>query len=154
MFREIRRKDRIAEKTDIERLLVNGEYGFLSTIGPEGYPYVIPLSFAYANHSIYFHCAVEGHKLDNIAFNNKVSFCVVGETRVLPEQFATEYESVVLFGKASLIEGDEKKVALEALICKYSGGFEREGMEYINKAIGKTKVVKIEIERITGKRRK
>ncbi len=154
MFREIRRKDRVADPADIDRLLSGGEYGFLATVGPDGYPYSVPLSFVYINGAIYFHCAVEGHKLDNLAYSSKVSFSIVGKTQVLPDQFATEYESAVIFGTAALVEGDDKKAALEALIGKYSGGFEKEGAAYIDQAIGKTKVVRIGIERITGKRRK
>ncbi len=49
---------------------------------------------------IYFHCAPEGHKLENLSGNNKVSFCVVGKTQVLPDKFATNYESVIVFGTA------------------------------------------------------
>jgi len=52
------------------------------------------------------------HKLDNIEYNTKVSFCVVGKTKVLPDQFATDYESAVVFGVASEIKEDERYNAL------------------------------------------
>ena len=34
--------------------------------GEDGYAYGVPLNYVYVDNSIYFHCAKEGHKLDNI----------------------------------------------------------------------------------------
>ncbi len=66
MFKEMRKKDREVLGEDIEKILTNGEYGVLATVGENGYPYTVPLSYVYQDNSIYFHCAKEGHKLDNI----------------------------------------------------------------------------------------
>ena len=49
----------------------------------------------------------EGSKLDNIKYNNRVSFCVVGQTETLPEDFSMKFESAILFGKASGVYGEE-----------------------------------------------
>ncbi len=151
MFREMRRKDRKTDNEEALRILESGEYGILSTSGSNGYAYGVPLSYACSNGCIYFHCAVEGHKLDNIAHNNRVSFCVVGATEVLPENFSTKYESVIVFGKASVVDGEEKREALMTILNKYSPQFLEKGIKYINADAVKTKVVKIEIEHITGK---
>lgn len=153
MFKEVRRKDREISREEAERILTEGEYGVMSTVGLDGYGYGVALSYVYYNNSIYFHCAQEGHKLENIDYNNKVSFGVVGKTKVLPQQFSTEYESAVVFGRAVFVENEEKEKALIALIDKYSPEFKTEGMEYINRSGAKTKVIKIEAERITGKAR-
>lgn len=154
MFREMRKKQRqITEEESIE-ILNNGEYGILATIGENGYTYATPLSYVYYNEAVYFHCAVEGSKLDNIKYNEKVSFCVVGKTKVLQEKFSTEYESAIVFGRAIIIEKEEKIGALTAIIEKYSPDFKKEGLEYIERAAGATCVVKIEIDRITGKARR
>src|SRR4051794_8185689 len=123
MFRDIRRKDREASEGDALRILIEGEYGILGTVGPEGYPYTTPLSYVYLNDKIYFHCATVGHKLDNISHSSNVSFCVVGKTMVLPEKFSTIYESAVVFGKAEMVQGPEKLEALGAIIDKYSSAF-------------------------------
>ncbi len=104
MFKKMRRSDRALAEVEINEVLEKGEYGFLSTISDHGYPYVVPLSYVYDNNSIYFHCATEGEKLDNIKQNNKVSFCVVTDTEVLPDKFSTKYKSVIAFGKASELE--------------------------------------------------
>ena len=80
MRKQMRRKDRQVFGKDIEDILINGEYGTLSTIGDNGYPYIVPLNYIYYNNSIYFHCAKDGHKLENIRQSNKVCFCVVTDT--------------------------------------------------------------------------
>ena len=151
MFREMRRQDRKTGNEEAAAILAAGEYGILSTVGDNGYAYGVPLSYVYSNGSIYFHCAPEGHKLDNIKHNNKVSFCVVGATEVLPESFSTKYESVIVFGKASEVYDDEKREALMAILKKYSSGFMDKGIEYLKSDSCKTKVIKIEIEHMTGK---
>ncbi len=77
--------------------------------------------------AIYFHCAVAGHKLENIAANSRVSFCVVGKTEVLSDQFATHYQSVIVFGQAEEVFDEEKHLALEGVLAKYSPGYREKG---------------------------
>ena len=152
MFRELRNSKRQLENHHLERILNEGEYGVLATIGENQYPYATPLSYVYINNALYFHGASVGHKLDNIKFSDKVSFSVVQNTEVLPAKFTTRYESVIVFGKASTVaDEEEKKVALMAFIDKYSPEFKKEGSEYINRAASKTNIVKITIDRATAK---
>lgn len=154
MFREIRRKDREIENNEIIQILENSDYGVLSTVSLNGYPYGVPLSFVFINNSIYFHCATEGHKLDNIVNNSKASFCVVGQTCILPDEFSTTYESVIVFGIANEVLEDEKHTALLEIIKKYSPDYIEKGKEYIKNASKATKVIKISIEHISGKARR
>lgn len=154
MFREMRRKDRILSAQDTERLLQTGEYGILSTVGEDAYPYGIPVNYVYSGRELYFHCAVTGSKLDNIAENPKISFCVVGRTQVLPGQFTTNYESAVVFGRAQEVSGEEKQHAMELLLQKYSPDFFQSGLEYLQKADSRVKVIKIQTEHMSGKSRK
>jgi uncharacterized protein len=147
----MRRKDKAMQDGAIIGLLQNAEYGVLSTVDGNEQPYGVPLNYVLMNNCIYFHCALEGHKLDNLAANPKVSFCVVGRTKVLPAEFSTEFESVVVFGRASVIEGEERYQALNALIEKYSPEFVSEGSAYIEKFDSQTKLVRIEIQQMTGK---
>lgn len=153
MFRQMRNIKRQLKVEDVDRILKSGEFGVLGTVGEDGYPYAVPLSYVYSDGFIYFHCALEGHKLDNIKFNDKVSFCVVGETEVLPDKFSTKYESVIIFGKAYEINGPEKKNALVALIDKYSFDYKKEGNEYIENSYNNVRIFKIEIEHATAKGR-
>ncbi len=154
MERELRRKDRALPESEAKDLLLNGEYGVLSTVSPDGMPYGVPVNYCYTDNAVYFHCALEGRKFDNLQGNNKVSFCVVGKTEVLPDKFATKYESVIAFGEATEVTGDEKQKGLIELLKKYSSQFMKEGMEYIEKARDKTRVYKITIRSIIGKARR
>lgn len=154
MFKGMRRSEREISIEGVNGILEVGEYGVLATVGENGYPYATPVSYVYYNKSLYFHSALEGSKLDNIKYNEKVSFCVVGKTKVLQGKFSTEYESVIVFGKAFEAKGEEKKEALIAIAEKYSPDFKVEGLQYIDRAIDKTCVIRIEIERVTGKARR
>lgn len=154
MFKEMRRKDREIFDEEIYEVLSKGEFGILSTISENGYPYSVPLSYIYYENAIYFHCANEGHKLENIKENSKVSFCVVTDTEVLPDKFSTKYKSVIAFGKASEVEEGFKETILAQIINKYSKGFLEEGKKYIEKGKNSTKVIRIEINYVTGKARK
>jgi hypothetical protein len=150
----IRRKDRGISAEEATRLLAEGEYGILSTVGEDGQPYGIPLSYAYRNNSIYIHCALKGHKLVNLDHNHKVSFCVVGRTKILPEKFATEYESVIVSGTACAVQGVERIDALVSLLEKYSPAFIEEGKRFIEQKDAVTRVIRIDIDSLTGKARK
>ena len=151
-MREIRRKDKEIGKDEAIQLLTKCEYGVLSTVGNDGQPYGVPLNYTYKNNCIYFHCALIGHKIDNIENNPNVSFCAVGDTKVLPSEFATEYVSAVVFGVASEVQGAERYNALVWLLEKYSPDFMEEGKKYIEKHDKATKVIKIEIQHISGKK--
>lgn len=150
----MRRKNREISLEDAVKILERGEFGILATCGSDGYPYAVPLNYVYSDNSIYFHCAIEGHKLDNIKNNERVSFCVVGSAKVLPEQFSTLYESTIVFGRAKKVFGEEKRNALVKLIEKYSRDYLEEGLKCVNEILDKVCIVKIEIERITGKAKK
>lgn len=151
MFKTMRRKERQSTEECAVAILEKCEYGILATVSQDGYPYGVPLSYIYKDASIYFHSAAVGHKLDNIAANHQVSFCVVGGKQSLPEKFSTSYESVVIFGQASQVTGEEKKAALLALLAKYSPAYLEKGKAYIENSEDKTTVIKITIEHMTGK---
>ena len=151
MFKEMRRKEKAMNEQACEELLLGGEYGVLGTISENGYPYLTPLNYAYYNNRIYFHSAINGGKLDNIEVNDKVSFCVVDDVKLLRAEFDTDYKSVIIFGHAYESKDDEKKLALKAIIDKYSKDFVDEGYKYIEKSGIATRVFGINIEHMTGK---
>lgn len=154
MFREMRRKDKQLPIDESIEILKKADYGVLSTYDSNGYPYATPLNYVYSGNSIYFHCAPVGQKLDNIEGCDRVSFCVVSDVELLPDKFDTNYKSVVIFGKAIEITEQEKENALLELIKKYSKDYIEKGKDYINKAKGSIKVMKIDIEHMTGKAQK
>ena len=148
----MRRNDKEIGTDEAINILTKCEYGVLSTVGNDGQPYGVPLNYAYKDNCIYFHCALTGHKIDNIDDNPKVSFCAVGDTKVLPSEFSTNYVSAVAFGVASEVQGSERFNALVLLLKKFSPDFMEEGKKYIEKLDKVTKVIKIDVQHISGKK--
>ena len=155
MTKPLRREDRRLDNAASMALLKRGEYGILSTADTHQQPYGIPVNYVIMEGNIFFHCAVEGRKLENILANDRVSFCVVGKTELLPEQFSTRYESVVVSGSAKVIDDRViKKNALRALVEKYAPTHAAAGEAYIDKLMDKTAVVCVTIQKLDGKCRK
>ena len=152
--RPLRRGDRGLSATDARALLETGEYGFLATADGAGIPYGVPLSYCVADGALYFHCALEGRKLENLAARPQVSFCVVGKTELLPAKFSTRYESVSVEGIAAEVFGAEKERALAGLVAKYSPGYAEAGGRYIAADGAKTRVYRLAIDSLRGKARR
>jgi nitroimidazol reductase NimA-like FMN-containing flavoprotein (pyridoxamine 5'-phosphate oxidase superfamily) len=151
-FRGIRRSDRALSEDQAREILARAEYGVLATLGADGWPYAVPLNYVLHGDALYLHCAIEGHKLENIANEERVSFCAVADARVLPAKLSTLYESAVVFGRASLVtEPAEKRLALELLAARFCGSLTPEAERAIATSSSKTAVVRIRLERITGK---
>lgn len=134
--------------------MTNAEYGVLSTVSKDDEPYGVPLNFCVSDEHIYFHCALEGRKIANLQENSRVSFCVVGSTEVMPEKFATKYESTIVEGEAQEVFGKEKEKALKGLVREYAPQFLEKGAKYIKAEMDKTRVFKISINRLSGKARR
>jgi len=155
MQRELRRKDRALESAQTRELLESGEYGVLATCGAHGQPYGVPVNYAVMDDAIYIHSAVAGHKLENIRANPRVSFSVVGRTELLPEEFGTRYESVVATGHAQIVQDPVlRRAALRALVAKYAAEHVKAGEAYIDALFDKVSVIRVSLDRITGKARR
>ena len=152
MFREMRRTKQYLPEEECIDILKNGTSGVLAVSGDDDYSYAVPLSYAYNDGKLYFHCALVGHKIDAIKKNNKVSFCVIGQDKIIPEEFTTYFNSVIAFGRARMVEDNDEKIAiLKILSDKYSPGLEKEADEEIAALLDKTGVLEITIEHMTGK---
>lgn len=149
---EMRRKDKAMTEEATMTVLKEAEYGFLSTVGEDGYPYGIPVNYVYENGKIYFHgTCFMGHKNQNIAFCNKVCFSIARNTSVVADKFFSKFESVVAFGTIEEIFEEEKMSAMKVLLQKYSGDFMEAGIKYLESAAEKISVFAITVERVTGK---
>ena len=155
MFREMRRKKQALSSEENIAVLNRGTSGVLAVSGDDGYPYAVPLSYVYHDRRIFFHCAKTGHKLDAVARNQKVSFCVIDQDKVVPQESTTYFRSVIVFGKARVLEDEaEKRSALEKLAAKYSPAQEQDRLREIDQQFGRVCVVEITIEHMTGKEAK
>jgi uncharacterized protein len=152
MFREMRRNKQHLSEDKIDEILTRHSSGVLAVHGENGYPYTIPLSYTYHQNHIYFHSANEGHKIDAIRNNDKVSFCVIDQDDVIQETFTTRYRSVIVFGRAQIItDPDLRQKALESLVRKYSPDFVEKGQQEILQGWDHVTIIVLEIEHKSGK---
>lgn len=115
--------------------------------------YGVPVNYAWdGKKSIHIHCASAGRKLRCLDKNNSVSFCVVGRTKVVPDRFTTEYESIILQCLASRNLDDEERMrALMLLVEKYSPGNREKGGKYAEKYFHEAEIIRLDIEKWSGK---
>ena len=152
MFREMRRKNCALSTETAEKILRDGDYGVLALSGDDGYGYAVPINYAVDGNKIYFHSAKVGHKIDAVARNEKVSFCVVDKHEVIAEEFTTYFSSAIAFGRIKIVEdAAEKRHALELLANKFSSTASLERREKELSRVNAVAILVLEIEHLTGK---
>ena len=124
-----RRQSEVTDPQEIGRILSAATIGRLATLGEDGYPYITPVNYVYTHECIYFHCALKGEKLDNIAREDRVCFEVDIPLAYLDLGFNPEgggcslhqfYHCVIIRGRARVVPGgDLKTTALNALVAAH-----------------------------------
>lgn len=152
MFREMRRKNQQLCIEDCKEILNSCTSGVLAVSGDENYPYAVPLSYAFFDNKLYFHCAKSGHKLDAVAKCCKASFCVISKDDVLPEKYTTLFRSVIVFGKIRILKTvEEMEEPIKILTRKYvkndEDGIQKEFEQFKNNMY----MLCLDIEHISGK---
>ena len=126
----------------------------------DGSPYGVPLSLARTDDkTFYFHCALEGDKLDCIAVNPIVALSAV--TRCTPTvgpkdgSFTLQYKSAMAVGKAEVVMDRSEKIEALRAICQRFLPQHMEAFDNaIERSLERTAVVKITLTAPpTGKRK-
>ena len=152
MKKEMRRKEKSMSQEECIQVLDTAEYGVLSTISTDNTPYGTPINFVYRDKNIYFNCATEGHKIENIKYNSNACFNVVDSVVLMPEKFNTQYRSVTIFGTIGIVDDDDEKMtAITAIAEKLSPAFPKEADAYIKSAFDDIHILKLSVEHMTGK---
>ena len=101
-------------------LLRSCNWGVLSAATAEGLPYGVPLNYAFLpeEDALCLHCAREGKKLDLLKENPSVCFTVVGKAELDQKELTTWYESVIVQGKARLLDEPEEKARYIMNFCE------------------------------------
>lgn len=121
-----RSRQQLSEQETLQ-ILDQATSGVLSLIDPDGMPYGVPISFVREEDHLYFHCAMQGRKLESIKSHPVGSFCVIGADEIVPEKFTTVFLSTMVFGPLRLVkEDDEKRKALILLTEKYCSNIPEE----------------------------
>ena len=135
-------------------------YITVSFTRPDGIPYGVPLSLARTDDkTFYFHCALEGEKLDCIAANPYVALSAV--TKCAPTvgpkdgSFTLQFKSAMAVGKAEKVTDKYEKIeALKAISQRFLPHHMDAFDDAIARSLERTAVVKITLtEPPTGKRK-
>ncbi len=141
-------------------VLEHAPYVTVSMVRPDGTPYGIPLSLARGEGDcFYFHCALEGEKLDCIRQNPLVGLSAVSRCTptVGPQDggFTLQYRSAVALGRAELVEDRAEKTEALRLICQRFLPHHMEAFgDAVARSLDRTAVVRITLtEPPRGKRK-
>ena len=156
-----RKQSEITNPSELARILDAATIGRMATIGSDGYPYVTPVNFVYDQGCIYFHCALKGEKLDNIAHDARVCFEVdiplaYKDLGYDPEGGGCKlhqfYHCVIIRGEARVLpDGERKAAALNALVAKHEPGGTFRPVASDMPACKACAVVEIDPRSMTGK---
>jgi nitroimidazol reductase NimA-like FMN-containing flavoprotein (pyridoxamine 5'-phosphate oxidase superfamily) len=141
-------------EAEIDDVLSRASIGHLSTVGPDGYPYVTPVHFVHKDGVIYIHGAIKGQRNNYIKENPKVSFAAALEEGLIdapePCDTNTRFKSVVVKGDASITnEKDTKLLVLDLIVKKYTP--QHIGKTFPDEAMKITGITAIKILAKTGK---
>lgn len=151
----MRRKDREMSEEFAYMVAEKCEWAVFAMIDTEGEPYCVPITIALDGKTVYFHSGPEGHKVEALRNNSAVCISCVGDTYRTPDKFTTEFESAIIRGKAELVESEEEQIHGLRLICQRHTPTNMDEFDaMVKKSLFRTCVWKVEVESITGKRKK
>lgn len=151
MFRNMRRHKQQLDRDKCIEILTTNPRGVLAVLGDEGYPYTVPMNFVYEDGKIYFHSAVNGHKIDAVRRYDKASFCVIDQNRVPDGEGFYYIDSVTAFGRVKIVEDEAvKNDKLRQLGLKYFPTAEMVESD-IQKNAARALVLELTVEHLTGK---
>jgi nitroimidazol reductase NimA-like FMN-containing flavoprotein (pyridoxamine 5'-phosphate oxidase superfamily) len=158
----MRRKDReICDPQEMLTILLRHDIARVAFCD-DGQPYIVPMNFGFSpggrwskTAALYFHCALEGRKLDILRRNDRVAFEVDGSYQLLPGDeacdWSTTYESLVGQGRMTVVtDPDERIHGMDTIMSHYG----HEGKPSYKPAVfERTAILRLSVESMTGKRK-
>lgn len=126
----MRRQDRaIVSMDEIVDMLKATQVCRLAFHGEE-YPYIVPMHFGFAREgdalALYFHCAPEGERMRRMRRDGRVAFEMEGPYAIVGLEsacsYTTHYESVMGTGTLREVQGEEKRLGIQALMRQIAPG--------------------------------
>ena len=150
----MRRKDKeISEFEQIE-VILKRERVCRIALSENNIPYLVPLSYGYANKTLYFHSAPEGKKIEILRANPKLCFEIESNLEVVPNplpcKWGMKFETVIGDGSAEFIEDLSAKLEALKIIMNQYGSTYSDNIK--TEILQNTTVFKVEIQSMSGKR--
>lgn len=136
-------------------VLKHAESGYLAMAG-DGWPYLVPLCFAYDKNDIHFHCG-GGLTASLLAADDRACFAVATTPQFVrgaaPWDDTVFYESVLAFGRVRLLDDDAaREAALRSIVAKYDAAAQGESLR--STAFNAVLVYTLEVEALTYRTRR
>ena len=146
-------KQFLESREEMEKILHGETLGFLG-LYRRGESYVVPLTYAYAEGRIIFHCARTGRKLDFLKENPQVCFTVArqsGEIIRHPQggSCRADHDSVICRGTARIVADAEER---RQLLDDFNHSLQPDAEGITLEAASQCQAVEIRIEEMTGRR--
>lgn len=152
----MRRSDRERDRRFAYEVIDRCQYGVAAFSAGDGAPYCIPLSLVRVGDDLYFHCALEGRKLDLLRQDPRVcvAFVTDSEPAYVEEKnvFTSYFRSAVVTGTAEEVSDPGRKAAALRALCEkllpaHMDGFDRA----VERSLPAAAVWRIRMEEAAGK---
>ena len=152
-FRSLTRKKKELPLEECLTILREEKRGVLSVLGDGGYPYGTPMNHFYNDDDdrLYFHCGRLGHRLDALRQNDKASFCCIDAGTPIPDDWALQFRSVIVFGRIEIVDDPEKIVTISTALSHKFTDDESMIADEIRRSGAATLLLSMKIEHICGK---
>ena len=113
----MRRKDRERDRAFAYDVIDRCEYCVAAMAGEGGAPYCVPLSLVRLGDTLYFHCALEGTKLDCLRRSPRVCVSFVASNQAAQDKFTTYFQSANVIGTATEVTEEAEKISALRALC-------------------------------------
>ena len=146
------------EQSEINKVLDNQYVAHVGFIDPDTQsPYVIPMGFARDNDRILLHGSTGSRIMMLMAQGVDLCLTVTQLNAIVVARSAfnssMNYESVMIFGKARVLQEDEKNLALERITEKLIPGMWAYGRALTKKESAATIIVEVPMDKVSAKAR-
>lgn len=152
----VKRKDKeITDKAEFDSILQKGKY-IIFALCRDNEPYIVTMNYGWdkEHNALYFHCALEGDKLDIIADNPKACGTIIEDLGYGHGDCEHYYRSLVLRGKLYQVQTlEEQKHGIGVLIEHLEENPDEAKLLFLKdeKVYTKMHILRFDIEHITGK---
>ena len=153
----MRRKDKeITDSKEIRKIIEDAVYCNVAMCQNNN-PYVVPMNFGFQEDYVYLHSVNEGWKIDILKENPQVCIAIVQKVQFIKSlnicRSSMKYNSVLIFGKAEFIlDQIEREKALGFIVRHYDKNIEKDALEFSKYDLDKLTLLKVKIEKVTGKK--
>jgi len=153
----VRRADKVMSDAAAREFLAASRCGRLATVGPDGWPYAVPLLYVWMDGQIYVHNSrAPGHLRDNVDHERRVCFEVDEAGPVFAYgrfecDTSVAYRSAIAFGTIRVVGDREEKARFCAALMDKYGDPSWGRPERFFPRLDEITVYAIAIERLTGK---